>query len=67
MSAYNEEKLRAYENIDKLELEFARMERVYKKYVKHGAVKAAESLETEMAALRAVIELEKYLMSVVFD
>ena len=67
MSTYQEVKMQAYQNIHKMELELARMERVYRKYVKHGAVKAAEELETEIETLRAVIKFEEYLMAVAFD
>jgi spore coat protein CotH len=67
MATYEEVKMQAYQNIHKMELELARMERIYRKYVKHGAVKAAEELETEIEALRAVIKFEEYLMAVAFD
>lgn len=59
--------MQAYEKIHNMELELARMERVYRKYVKHGAVKAAKELETEIEAFRAVIKFEENFMAVAFD
>lgn len=67
MSTCEELKMKAYQNIHKMELELARMERGYRKYVKHGAVKAAKELEMEIEALRAVIKFEEYLLAVAFD
>ena len=67
MTKYKEVKMQAYKNIHNMELELARMERVHRKYIKHDAVKAAEEIETEIDALKAVIKFEEYLMAVAFD
>lgn len=43
------------------------MERTHKRYVKHGAVKAARELEDEIDTLRRTIKFEEHLLGVAFD
>lgn len=53
--------------VEDMYVELARMERTYRRYVKHGAIKAAEALEDEIEDLRNTIKFEEHLLRCAFD
>lgn len=67
MPTYREVKRQAYKMVEDMYVELARMERTYRRYVKHGAIKAAEALEDEIEDLRNTIKFEEHLLRCAFD
>lgn len=67
MPTYREVRRQAYKVVEDMEIELARMERTYRRYVKYGAVKAAEALKEEIDTLRKTIEFEEHLLGIAFD
>lgn len=67
MPTYRDVKRQAYKVVEDMYVELARMEREYRRYVKHGAVKAAEALEDKIDELRKTIRFEEYHLGVAFD
>jgi hypothetical protein len=64
---YDEQKQWASDVLDDLSLAIRQKKRIHKKYVRHGAVKAAAALAIEIEGMETELQCEQELFNMAFN